>query len=124
MAPGLLTLGSREIPKDSVHGQSRDQSPQHSHRDTPKGLAQAWGPASGSENQAGGTSGHRRQRRDLPEDLEGLWEATWRGNSVKSTDMNPSCWHKGATECSLVGGAVTSHPGLGEDGRRERSEMD
>lgn len=56
-APSPLDVGSREIPKDGVRGQSRERSAECGRRRTPKGPAKAPGPGTGRRDGGGGAKG-------------------------------------------------------------------
>lgn len=56
-APSPLDVGSREIPKDGVRGQSRERSAECGRRRTPKGPAKARGPGPGRRDGGGGAKG-------------------------------------------------------------------
>lgn len=130
-APSPLDVGSREIPKDGVRGQSRERSAECGRRRTPKGPAKARGPGPGRRDGGGGAKGAADAGADGPR-AWGSCPAPYQTRAIlrgEPATAGPAARAfpvgQGAAEGLAVGwgggGMAESHPRPGKMGHREKA---
>lgn len=126
-APSPLDVGSREIPKDGVRGQSRERSAECGRRRTPKGPAKARGPGPGRRDGGGGAKGAADAGADGPR-AWGSCPAPYQARAIlrgEPATAGPAARAfpvgQGAAEGLAVGGMAESHPRPGKMGHREKA---